>query len=57
MGGISPIGGSGNLPYEPKPETSNKIPNQIDAIDSFSNLIEQFAMLAMKAKEGGHGHG
>ena len=56
MSGVSGVGGSGNIPQEPlkQPETSQ---NELDAINSFNNLIQDLASLTSEAKLGGKSYG
>lgn len=56
MGSISPVGGSSNVPQEPPKEQSIN-PNELQALDTFSTMIQKLASLAVEAKEGGKSHG
>lgn len=56
MGSISPVGGSSNVPQEPQQEPSTD-QNELQAMDTFSTMIQQLASLTVEVKEGEKGHG
>lgn len=56
MGSISPVGGPPSFPEQPQHESLTN-QNHLQAIDSFTQMIQNLASLIAKAKEGGHHRG
>jgi|GEM_PF-4749409 hypothetical protein len=56
MGSVSSVGGGSNVP-QPPPQESSTDQDQLQAIDTFSTMIQDLTTLLAEAKEGGKSHG